>query len=125
MEAFKAAQLFLPQKVNDLCPDSSSVDNLKAIPIFQDTNVLDNLKAELPCYLSRAVDLGNDIDSLDWWKRHSTTLPSWSTAAAMALLVQPSSAAAEGVFLLLKSFVGDQQDVALQDSIVNLPHSPV
>ena len=117
MDAFKAAQLFLPRKVNDLCPDSSSVDNLKAIPIFQDTNVLDNLKAELPCYLSSAIDLGNDVDPLDWWKRHSTTLPSWSTAAATALLVQPSSAAAERVFSLLKSSFGDQQEAALQDYI--------
>ena len=117
VDAFKAAQLFLPQKVNDLCPDSSSVDSLKAIPIFQDTNVLDSLKAELPSYLSSAVDLGSDVDPLDWWKRHSTTLPNWSSAASTALLVQPSSAAAERVFSLLKSSFGDQQETTLQDYI--------
>jgi hypothetical protein len=32
VDAFKAAQLFLPHKVNDLRPDSSSVDSLKAFP---------------------------------------------------------------------------------------------
>ena len=40
-----------------------------------------------------------------------------STAAATALLVQPSSAAAERVFSLLKSSFGDQQEAALQDYI--------
>ena len=100
VDAFKAAQLFLPHKVNYLRPDSSSVDSLKAFPFYQDNTLLDNLKVELPCYLSSAVDLGQDIDPLDWWKRHSETLPHWSAAAATVLLIQPSSAAAERVFSL-------------------------
>ena len=37
--------------------------------------------------------------------------------AATALFVQPSSAAAERVFSLLKSSFGDQQEAALQDYI--------
>ena len=45
VDAFKAAQLFLPNKVNDLCPDSSSVDSLKAFPFYQDSTLLDHLKA--------------------------------------------------------------------------------
>ena len=117
VDAFKAAQLFLPHKVNDLRPDSSSVDSLKAFPFYQDNTLLDNLKVELPCYLSSAVDLGQDIDPLDWWKRHSETLPHWSAAASTVLLVQPSSAAAERVFSLLKFSFGDQQETTLQDYI--------
>ena len=65
------------------------MSNLKPIHIFQDTNVLVNLKAEVSSYLSSAVDLGNDVDPLDWGKHHSTTLRSWFTAAATVLLVQP------------------------------------
>ena len=117
VDAFKAAQLFLPQKVNDLRPDSSSVDSLKAFPFYQDSTLLDNLKIELPCYLSSSVDLGQDIDPLDWWKRHSETLPHWSAAASTIVLVQPSSAAAERVFSLLKCSFGDQQETTLQDYI--------
>ena len=39
------------------------------------------------------------------------------TSASMALLVQPSSAAAERVFSLLKCSFGDHQDSSLQDYI--------
>ena len=35
---------------------------------------------ELPCYLACAADLGQDIDPLEWWSRHSETLPHWSAA---------------------------------------------
>ena len=90
VDAFKAAQLFLlPNKVNDLCPDSSSVDSLKAFPFYQNSTHLDHLKAELPCYLSSSVDLGEDVDPLDWWKRHSEKLPHWLAAASTVLVVHP------------------------------------
>ena len=57
------------------------------------------------------------IDPLDWWRAHSADLPHWSTAAADVLLVQPSSAAAERVFSLLKASFGLQQDASLNDYI--------
>ncbi len=44
-------------------------------------------------------------------------LPTWSSVKADILLVQPSSAAAECVFSLLKASFGPQQDSALNDYI--------
>lgn len=117
VNAFRAARLFWPHKVNDLSPDAGTVDSIKAFPFFQDSALLSNLKAELPHYLASAVGIGQDIDPMDWWSRHAETLPHWSAAASIALLVQPSSAAAERVFSLLKSSFGDLQDSSLQDYI--------
>ena len=47
----------------------------------------------------------------------NTTLPNWSAAAKKMILIQPSPAAAEQVFSLLKASFGEQQDMALQDYI--------
>jgi hypothetical protein len=52
VDAFKAAQLLWPHKVNYLSPDSSSVESFKAFHFYQDNTLLNRLKAELPCYLS-------------------------------------------------------------------------
>ena len=114
--AFKAARLFLPQKVVELKPDAAAVDSLQAFPFFK-ASVLGDLKSELPNYLAKAADVHIDLDPLDWWKNHSADLPHWSAAAANVLLVQPSSAAAERVFSLLKASFVSQQDAALNDYI--------
>ena len=42
-------------------------------------------------------------------------LPNWASAARKVLLVQPSSAASERVFSLLKASFQEQQDGTLQD----------
>lgn len=52
VEAFKAARLFLPQKVVELRPDVVAVDSLKAFPFLNKPAVLFNLKSELPNYLA-------------------------------------------------------------------------
>ena len=114
--AFKAARLFDPQKVVGLKPDAAAVDSLQAFP-FLKSPTLANLKAELPSYLVKAADIDPSTDALLWWKTNSTDLPHWSAAAADALLVQPSSAAAERVFSLLKASFGPQQDTTLNDYI--------
>ena len=48
-------------------------------------------------------------------RRHEGSLLYWTGAFRKVLLVQPSSAAAERVFSLLKATFSDQQDSALQD----------
>ena len=116
MAAFKAARLFLPQKVVELKPDAAAVHSLQAFP-FLKASILVNLKSELPSYLAKAADIDAQTDPLVWWKAHDADLPHWSTAAADILLVQPSSAAAERVFSLLKASFGPQQDVTLNDCI--------
>ena len=67
--------------------------------------MLEDLKKELPVYLSKAADLDRNADPVEWWKDHSDDLPFWSAAAGKIFLVQPSSASAERVFSLLQKFL--------------------
>ena len=115
--AFKAARLFVPHKVDDMKPDASALDTLKAFPFLDNSTVLDALKQELPTYLAKAADTSSSIQTLLWWKNNSNELPNWSAAAAKVALVQPSSAAVERVFSLLRCSFGVQQDLTLQDYI--------
>ena len=114
--AFKAARLFVPQKVLDLKPDAAAVDTLASFP-FLNTRVLNDLKSELPDYLAKADDVAMDVTTTDWWKRHQADLPHWSRAAQLVALVQPSSAAAERVFSLLQNSFSSRQDNSLQDYV--------
>ena len=106
LQAFKAARLFSPHKLHIMQPDATAVDSLSAFPFLVDAT--SGLKAELPTYLAKAADVR---------KANATELPCWSAAARKVLLVQPSSAASERVFSLLKASFGDQQDSTLQDYI--------
>ena len=116
--AFKAGRLFLPGKVSEIKPDAAVIDTLKAFPFLDNSLILDSLKEELPSYLSKAEDVQvlQNTDILPWWKKHAEELPKWYAACKVAL-VQPSSAAAERVFSLLKSSYGQQQELTLQDHI--------
>ena len=115
--AFKAARLCLPQNVVELKPTAEAVDSLQAFPFLNKARVLGCLKAELPTYLAKADGIDPGTDPLVWWKAHSSDLPHWSAAVVDILLVQPSSAAAERAFSLLKASFGPQQDASLNDYI--------
>ena len=116
MKAFKAARFFSSHRVNEMQPTASDIDILRAFPFFNPECVV-ALQAELPTYLSLTTDLSTDIDVPKWWKDHHEELPKWSAAALKAFLVQPSSAAAESVFSLLKNSFGEQQQSALHDLV--------
>ena len=114
-ESNPVVSLFSPQKAYMLKPTSTSLEqSLLSLPFFAQSEI-DGLKEELPSYLARAVDVDEQFDSLEWWKLNTISLPRWSAAVRRALLVQPSSAAAERVFSLLKLSFGGQQDNSLQD----------
>ena len=115
LKAFKAARLFSPTKVHVMEPTLSTVDTLATFPFLKE-KLLD-LKHELPLYISKAADVSESFDCLKWWKTYTTDLPIWSSAAKQVLLVQPSSAASERVFSLLKASFKDQQDSSLQDYV--------
>ena len=53
---------------------------------------------EIPMYMAASEDVSTEIDLIAWWKRHAIELPKWANALKKVLLVQPSSAAAEGFF---------------------------
>ena len=52
---------------------------------------------------------------VQWWHNHKDQLPYLASAVKKALMVQPSSAAAEKVFSILKSSFNDKQEHALVD----------
>ena len=54
-------------------------------------------------------------DEMVWWRRHRLSLPHWSFAAHNLAFVQPSSAAAERVFSILRSHFDDHQAGVLED----------
>ena len=70
--AFRAAH---PHKVRDLQLDANAVDEISAFPFLNDTKILDDLKAELTQYLASAADVVEDVDIVDWWKRHAEGEP--------------------------------------------------
>ena len=64
---------------------------------------LGELKRELPLCMAKADGVSPELDKLEWWKNHQLELPNWSIACKTALLIQPSSAAAEHIFSLLNN----------------------
>ena len=75
------------------------------------------MKNKLHQYIAAAEDVNSEYSPLDFWKSHETVLPAWAEAVKKVLLVQPSSAAPECTFSLLKCSFGDQQLSALEDYI--------
>ena len=115
LACFKAARLFSPTKVHEIRPNASELDKLESFPFLHGS--LNSLKSELPAYLAAAEDVSPDLCPLEFWRRHKDSLPSWAAALRKVLLVQPSSAASERVFSLLKQSFGEQQTLSLQDYI--------
>ena len=117
VDAFHGARLFDPTKVNDLNPDTSTVEILRSFKFFNNDEIIENLKSELPTYLAAADGVAATVDPLVWWERHSDILTHWSMACKKVLLCQPSSAAVERVFSVLNSHFNNKQCSALEDYI--------
>ena len=115
LEAFKGARLLSPSKLNEMNPSSDAVDSLASFPCL--SSMIPALKEELPLYIAAVEDIDPSYDPLLFWKRHESHLPNWSKAARIVLLVQPSSAASERIFSLLRNSFGERQHSALQDYI--------
>ena len=117
LEAFKLARYFCPVQVQALQPTAADVNLLRHFPFLRIDNVIRGLQDELPAYLAE-VDgcrLSTDEEKVAWWRDHSDSLPKWASAVRQVLLLQPSSAAAERVFSLLRAAFNEQQECALQD----------
>lgn len=114
VDAFKAAHLFIPHRIVEIRPDSTAINSLTSFPFF-DSDTISHLKEELPEYLTKATDVSSEMDTLEWWRRNEGNLPHWTSAFRKLLLVQPSSAAVERVFSLLRNTFSDHQGSALQD----------
>ena len=116
VEAFKAARIFHPAKVNFLKPDCTTIDTLRSLKFLDNDQVLGGLKSELPTYLAVSEGTADDIDLLVWWEQHAEKIPSWASACKKILLCQPSSACVERVFSLFKQ-LNEQQQCALEDYV--------
>ena len=112
LAAFKAAR---PSKLHEVRPDAQAIDSLTSFPSLSPS--IPALKEEFPLYVAAAEDVDPSYDPLVFWKEHESTLPTWSQAARQVLLVQPSSAASERVFSLLRNSFGEGQHLSLQDYI--------
>ena len=69
-----------PTKVIELIPDAAAVDNLRSFKFLNSDKVISNLKSELPAYLAATDGTSSTVDLLVWCKRHSETLPHWTSA---------------------------------------------
>jgi len=116
LQAFKAARLFDPHYLNKTKQESVALTSLSALP-FVTENMLSALKEEYPLYVAATEDISSDCDTLTFWKQYVSNSPKWKEAAAKVLLLQPSSAAAERAFSLLKNSFGDQQLKSLEDYV--------
>ena len=114
--AFKASRYFSPSQLNELKPSTSDVDGLKSFS-FLSSQLIAQMKSELPRYLSLAEDVSPDVNVTSWWKNHEQEIPSWGAACKLMLLVQPSSAAAERVFSLLENSFLKHQTKSLEDHV--------
>ena len=114
MKAFKAARLFSPHILQRTKPECTALTSLLAFPFITEST-LAALKEEFPRYAAIAEDISNECTVLDFWKNNSKSLPKWGEAASQALLCQPSSAAAERVFSIVKQSFGDLQFNTLED----------
>ena len=115
VSAYKSARLFNPATVNDLKPSASDIAGLKSFQFLE--NSISHLQRELPAYLAAANGVSQDTDLMEWWDCHSATLTHWTSACRKVVLCQPTSAAVERSFSILKAIFGPQQDSALQDYV--------
>ena len=72
VNAFKTARLFNPEKVTELKPPASTIDELKVFSFLEDAIL--NLKAELAEYMGLAEGV-TKIDILEWWVKNEEKLP--------------------------------------------------
>ena len=115
LKAFKAARPFSPYKLQEVKPSTGAIDAFVSFH-FLSSNI-SALLEEFPLYIAAAEDVNISYDPLQFWKQHENDLPAWSQAARQILLAQPSSAASEQVFSLLRNSFGERQHSSLQDYI--------
>jgi hypothetical protein len=116
--AFRAVRVMIPSKAWSMPATGAHIDELTVLPFFQhDRVLLDQMKEELPLYLTLTEDTPSSVELLQWWNKHQDQLPAWAQAVRMVATLPPSSAAAERVFSLLKCMYNDQQGSLLSDAI--------
>jgi hypothetical protein len=123
LDIFRVARLFDPSRIGMLAINANEVERqLKLLP-FVDAPKVANLMAGLPAYLARAaahlvaLNADSEPEIEAWWEAaNAAGLTAWCSVAIQVMILQPSSAAAERVFSMLKAIMGDQQQArSLED----------
>lgn len=118
---FDSCRLFDPRCIAALAQDADEVERmLKRFPFVTAATVV-VLLAHLAEYTARAaanpVTLDDDgnacIDA--WWNDAEVDCPHWFETAKQVMILQPSSAAAERIFSMLKAIMGDQQQARAKE----------
>ena len=116
LEAFKAARLFSPYKLQEMKPSTGAIDAFVSFP-FLFSNI-SALKAEFPLYIAAAENVDISYDPLQFWKQHENDLPAWSQAARQIYsLFSHILLLHNEFFSLLRNSFGERQHSSLQDYI--------
>ena len=113
---FRRVQIFDPVAAQSLQLNDTTIDGLHCIPFLREH--INGMKDEQPQYAAAIVDVALDTDDkkVAWWK-NQRDIPAWSEAVKKLLLLQPSSAAAERVFSLMKAHFNKCQQSALEETV--------
>jgi hypothetical protein len=120
LKIFKACRLFDPSRIDELGAEPDAVEaQLKHLPFFNDAKIA-ALMRQLSAYRATAIgeNLDDSVDREAWWAGKAATrgIDEWYSGATKIMVCQPSSAAAERVFSMLKAVMGEQQQAnALED----------
>jgi hypothetical protein len=125
LPVFKLARLFNPIVVNDLNVTVPDIRSLAQAFPFIDSETIDGLLTEWNSYVTMAASFNipptstfaDKVDAVwKWWSRQ-LSIPIWRKVAAEIALIQPSSAAAERAFSLLRHRFGKKQKKSLMDYV--------
>ena len=98
-----------PSETTTVPPDSVESDRSSCAPRLSDLTRKRKIHCNPPPpagrwqsrrqYLALSQDLSSQYDPLLWWKNKNTLLPTLAMCVRKVLCIQPSSAAAESVFI--------------------------
>ena len=111
LKVFKAARIFDPAWfcVQNDTTIHDAVTELTNVPaMHMDEKKTSGILAEVPLYKASASGFDVKQDLVEWWRLHHLKLPLLCAGAQIAMLIQPSSAAAERVFSILNMFNSQQ-----------------
>jgi hAT family C-terminal dimerisation region len=117
LRVFKGCTMFDPVYISTASMDilDQLIPELQSHPIFQSGTLYRDVRQEFPHYKAAATSIDAHVDIAHWWRLHASTLPHFASAAKRAIVIQPSSAAAERVFSMLGNMFDDRQMRALAD----------
>ena len=100
VQAVKAARLCYPVQAQALRATAATLEEFRKFPFANNDATIAILARELPQYIPAAagVTVTCEDDKVSWWAAHRDTISFLPVIVKKPLLIQPSSATADGVF---------------------------